>query len=69
MTETKTNFKFRILQGKHQDGSGENVRTYGAKVRGKATMDRDGNPLADIIETDSNLVELFGSDKFERLTN
>ena len=56
-------FKFRILQGSHTEGKGENTREYSARDRGGKL--KEG--FSDIIETDKPLDSMFGSDKFRKM--
>ncbi len=61
MTDTH---RFRITSGKHVEGTEPNLRTYVARDQ-KGQL-REG--FSDIIETDKPLDELFGTDKFRRLS-
>jgi len=63
--------RFKILAGRHQTGHGrfdsDTLQHYAAYNNGQPRLDAEGNPLPDEIETDRDLVKLFGRQKFERL--
>ena len=63
--------RFRILRGRHQSGNKQSgLSNYSAPhpITGQPKLDSEGNQLSDIIETDLDLVKMFGA-KFQKLTD
>lgn len=59
--------RYRILQGKHVEGTGDNARCYSSKYLRNGRERPNWKQGDDVLESDKNLIAIFGSARFELL--